>query len=1094
MKTELSREERLSLQEVYTTAGIPQNHWEFLNSIPSDIRVEIMDFVESIEMLHWMLQPASVRGYAKDKERDKYGRIIVDIIKPHILEDMDYFRQSAMHFQKYGKYTNLYPNPHPKSEYRKFWDEELRRCKQGYVRESDGEWIPGYYYFYLNYFPIMRTEKSDGINTRTERVYDFVDVWDSDYLFFHYVEQGEENSEYGSVLKTRGRGYSFKVASMLDRNFYMFKKSKGFAFASESEYLTKDGILNKAWDGMEFIDDGTEWTKLRQKKDTTAHKRASYIDQEGKERGYMSEIIEVTTKGNPEKGRGKRGKLLIHEEAGIYPGLLQTWNIARPSIEDGDDTFGYQICFGTGGTPGSKFEGLEELFYRGGGYKVKMLKNVWDKVKGEGTCGYFVPEYMNRKNCYDENGNSDVLKALTQILLGRKKIRENASKQNALTQEKAERPITPQEAVMRIEGSLFPIDELKGHLEEVMPIMKTFVAKHYIGKLQPNGQGVLDFSPSADDKVIREFPLKDNINRHGAIEIFEMPQRDGQGNIPRFRYYAGIDTYDDDSSTTNSLGSIFIADILTDRIVAEFTGRPRTANEFYEICLRLLKFYNAIANYENDKKGLFAYFSQRNCLSYLADNPQILKDMELVKATNLYGNKAHPYSEKVYTPNGIKKWEDIKVGDNLFGTYGNITKVIDIPFDAETDIYKITLQDGRSVKASLNHLWNVIDWNGYEKTLTTQEILNYYYREKEKYKEFKYYIPKHEAVEYKKKQVEIDPYLLGLFLGDGCMTQSRHHQFYFTSSLSDMENYKECIPYEIKTLDDRHHRIVIKNIGKKLTKLGLQETKSRTKFIPDIYKYNIYEVRLNILQGLLDTDGCIGYGGNPEYCTTSEVLANDVLEVARSLGINCNLNISENDFGKVYKVRFYTDVKLFKLERKASKQKIIKTRAYKTAIVNIEYIGTEKSKCVTVDSKDNCYLINEYVTTHNSKGTNSGVKINAWGRRLQADWMLEPAYGEEKTGKLNFNTIRSIGYLKEAIGWNADGNFDRVSSMGMLMILREEYKKYKLQIEETMLGKKISNLASDSFFDINYNMKGKVSKQIMSVIKEKSHNNLSEFN
>ena len=64
------------------------------------------------------------------------------------------------------------------------------------------------------------------------------------------------------------------------------------------------------------------------------------------------------------------------------------------------------------------------------------------------------------------------------------------------------------------------------------------------------------------------------------------------------------------------------------------------ANEFYEICLRLLKFYNAVANYENDKKGLFAYFSHRNALSYLADNPQILKDMELIKATNLYGNKA----------------------------------------------------------------------------------------------------------------------------------------------------------------------------------------------------------------------------------------------------------------------------------------------------------------------------------------------------------------------------------------------------------------------------------------------------------------------
>jgi hypothetical protein len=519
---------------------------------------------------------------------------------------------------------------------------------------------------------------------------------------------------------------------------------------------------------MEVIDDNTPWTKLRQKKDTIAHKRASYIDPEGKERGYLSEIIEVTTKGNPEKGRGKRGKLLIHEEAGIYPGLLQTWNIARPSIEDGDFTFGYMVCFGTGGSPGAKFEGLEELFYRGGGYKVKMLKNVWDKVKGEGYCGYFVPEYMNRKECYDTNGNSDVIKGLKEILIGRKKIRENASKENALTQEKAERPITPQESVMRIEGSLFPVDDLKTYLESIMPEMSKFVSKHYIGKLNPNpNNGILSFSPSADDKVIREFPLKDNVNRYGAIEIFEMPVTDGQGNIPRFRYYGGLDSYDDDSSTTNSLGSLFIADILTDRIVAEFTGRPKTANEFYEIAMRMLKFYNAIANYENDKKGLFAYFSHRNQLSLLAPNPQILKDMDMVKATNLYGNKA--------------------------------------------------------------------------------------------------------------------------------------------------------------------------------------------------------------------------------------------------------------------------------------------------------------------------------------LGTNSGVKINAWGRRLQADWMLEPASGEESKGLLNLHKIRSIGYLKEAISWNEDANFDRVSAMGMLMILREEYKKYKLQVSEQALGNKIKNLANDPFFSMNSSGKNKIDPTIVKAFGANSYNILANY-
>src|SRR5690606_2875577 len=109
-----------------------------------------------------------------------------------------------------------------------------------------------------------------------------------------------------------------------------------------------------------------------------------------------------------------------------------------------------------------------------------------------------------------------------------------------------------------------------------------------------------------------------------------------EGQILRGRYIAGIDPIDAD--TGNSLFSILVLDTFTDRIVAEYSGRPRTANEAYETALKLLKFYNAEANYEKNLKGLFSYFDSKNCLHYLSDTPQILKDMDFVKATNLYGN------------------------------------------------------------------------------------------------------------------------------------------------------------------------------------------------------------------------------------------------------------------------------------------------------------------------------------------------------------------------------------------------------------------------------------------------------------------------
>ena len=622
----------------------PDFHKDLMEA-PSEVRGEILLLQENIEMLRWLMLSKQERGYAKDKERDAAGRIIVDLTKPHVLEDMDYFRPLAKYHEEHEVYTHLFPNPHPNSDYVKFWKEQERRCTEGYTRESDGEWIPGYYYFYLNFSPIQLTKDTlnvDGTFTgRSERIKAFPKIWDSDYLYFHYIEQAEAVGKFGTLLKTRGRGYSYKGAAMLSRNYTFKKNSKSFAMASDSEYLEDDGLLNtKTWDVLDWIDKETPWAKNRLK-NTTLQKISGYVDpKDNKQKGYKSQIIGVTTGGNPEKGRGKRGKLILFEEAGIFPHLIRTWQIARSSLEDGNSTFGFMLAFGTGGSQKANFAGIEELFYRGDGYRVLTLKNVFDKSKGNGKCALFIPEYMNRKNCYDNNGNSNPIKALVELITDRNTIRAEASDSKALTQEKAERPITPQEAVLRFEGSLFPVGDLKEYLETIMPMQSSFIGEHYIGDLVMQDEGAISYKPNADAHVLRDFPITDNKNKEGAFEIFKMPVKNGMGDITRKRYIAGIDTYDDDESGTNSLGSIFIMDMLTDEIVAEYTGRPQTANKFYENCLKLLKFYNAEALYESNKKGLFNYFSQKYCLSYLADVPEILKDMEMIKGTNLGGNKS----------------------------------------------------------------------------------------------------------------------------------------------------------------------------------------------------------------------------------------------------------------------------------------------------------------------------------------------------------------------------------------------------------------------------------------------------------------------
>jgi len=386
----------------------------------------------------------------------------------------------------------------------------------------------------------------------------------------------------------------------------------------------------------------TPWPKTRDLKDSwnEMHWKMGYKDPDSNaELGTKNEVMGVTLKNDADKARGKRGSYIIWEEMGKFPCILKAWNIARPSVEDGRFAFGTMIAYGTGGTEGANFAGAEELFYAPRGYNIFSLPNIFDRgTFGKTNCGFFFPEYLNRNGCYDGDGNSDVIKALVEILEERVNIKQEASDPNTLVQEKAERPITPQEAIMRKEGSVFPVADLKDFLADIMPKKSKFVSPHWVGRLGlEDGKVVWKL----DDTVtpVRDYPFKDNKGKEGAIEIFEMPYEDGTGNVPHGLYIGGIDPIDDDTSGTNSLFSMFIMNTLTDRLVAEYTGRTFNVEDCYEKARRLLMFYNAQGNYENDKKGLYAYFKNKNCLHLLCDTPEIVRDMDMGTISRI-GNKS----------------------------------------------------------------------------------------------------------------------------------------------------------------------------------------------------------------------------------------------------------------------------------------------------------------------------------------------------------------------------------------------------------------------------------------------------------------------
>lgn len=458
------------------------------------------------------------------------------------------FNQKVHNTEQFSEAANFFKNnkcytfaPKGTTDYVQYWERETDRCLNGYT-SPDGQYITGYHYFYLNYSPIMKivqtkyTDKDGNVRTKRERILDFPRFWDYDWYYFNAIEQAEIEGKHMAVLKSRQRGYSFKGASMLVRNYELIKGSKNFAVASEQKFLIGDGLLTKAWEIMDFIDANTEWAK--QRLTSTRMERVSgykITDEYGKqtERGYKSSICGITLKNDPERIRGTRGKLVLWEEGGKFPSLLDAWRIEQPSVENDDGiAFGTMIAFGTGGTEGASFDGLKELFYKPKAYNVLSFPNIWDEGRENTECGFFVPSWSNLESFddngdyvyMDKDGNSLKEKAVCNLIEQRNKIKDGGASQQSIDRFISERPIRPAEAVLELGKNIFPRKLLMDQLTRIRTNKKLQSMKHVVDlEWDGNGQVKATEKPSGD---ITNYPLKKGDKPHGSVVIWEYPVKD----------------------------------------------------------------------------------------------------------------------------------------------------------------------------------------------------------------------------------------------------------------------------------------------------------------------------------------------------------------------------------------------------------------------------------------------------------------------------------------------------------------------------------------------------------------------------------------
>jgi phosphate starvation-inducible PhoH-like protein len=364
--------------------------------------------------------------------------------------------------------------------------------------------------------------------------------------------------------------------------------------------------------------------------------------------------------------------------------------------------------------------------------------------------------------------------------------------------------------------------------------------------------------------------------------------------------------------------------------------------------------------------------------------------------------RAQSMDSLLLTPSGWRKMGEINVGDLVIGSDGKPTEVVGVFPQGKKQVYRLTMTDGASTVACAEHLWQVKTMedkrrNKPPRVLETQEMLGNFRR----HHQYRYELPLLSApIEWPYKAVLIEPYALGLLLGDGCISDHSSPSFAtcdeeLISSLefafADMDltiRRRSKFDYLITVPVTENGRTAFHNqLTQRLRELKLAGTVSSTKFIPEIYLYNSAEVRIALLQGLLDTDGGPvtqeGRTCRIQYSTTSERLKDDLIFLVRSLGGVASWRKRKAEGRKpgfvngrpvphrtdayILDIRLPENIKPFRLKRKAEIYERSGGRPMRF-IKNIEHIGEAETQCIRVAAPDSLYVTDDFILTHNTLG------------------------------------------------------------------------------------------------------------------------------
>lgn len=394
------------------------------------------------------------------------------------------------------------------------------------------------------------------------------------------------------------------------------------------------------------------------------------------------------------------------------------------------------------------------------------------------------------------------------------------------------------------------------------------------------------------------------------------------------------------------------------------------------------------------------------------------------------GDGPQPLYAKVLTPNGWTTMGELKIGDEICGTNGTIQKVIGTFAKGQKEIYKVHFANGQVVECCEDHLWNVTTKSGKYKTLPLKEIIKtgVIYNKPCGEIQYNFFTPK-TKVDFPKKNLPVDPYLLGLLLGDGSLGSNGSIELslgFRKEHVIDNIVLPENIKYNIKKDSTKNYiRVKFSRISDNgptmhdyIRDLGLLDAKSGTKFIPKDYLYTSEEDRLKLFSGLMSTDGYLNSKGLYEYSTTSEQLCKDIVELMNGLGMFTNViyHTREKDIDS------YSDTPIYRISQLVGYK-------FGTKLVGIEKTGKyTEMMCIKVSNPDELYITNDYIVTHNTSSTSILTKeLCVKGQKA--------VQTGSNVNELKSGMLKAGRWMKDYIAQNAipvDGDLEKIRKVATI--------------------------------------------------------------